>query len=86
MRFDQVSAFLHEVKELPHDAIAPDQQSRDVQRTTPWVMKAAKSGGKTPEKSIRGWGANAWTSFIDLLKVCSLPLPNDQAIRLILAL
>lgn len=71
MRFDQVSAFLHEVEELPHAAIAPDQQSRDVQRTKPWVMKAAKSGGKTSEKYISGWGANAWTSFIDLLKACS---------------
>lgn len=76
VRFDQVSAFLHEVEELPHDAIAPDQQSRDVQRTKPWLMKAAKSGGKTSEKSIRGWGANAWTSFVDLLKVCS-PLGKD---------
>ena len=67
-----MSAFLREVEELPHDAIAPDRQSRDVQRINSWAMKAAKSGGKTSEKSIRGWGANAWTGFVDLLKVCSL--------------
>lgn len=72
VRFNQVSAFLREVEELPHDTIAPDQQSRDVQSTRPWAMKAAKSGGKTSEKSIRGWGTNAWTSFVDLLKVRSL--------------
>jgi hydroxymethylglutaryl-CoA reductase (NADPH) len=33
-----------------------------------WIMKAVKSSGDS--SSIRRWARNAWTDFVDLLKVC----------------
>lgn len=41
-----------------------------------WIMKAAKSGGAG---GLRNWSKESWTSFVDLLKVCSIQKkgPND---------
>lgn len=68
--FDEAATFLQKVQELPNEAIFPNEQGRDVQRTKSWVMKASNPSGNPSHTTLRKWGSGAWTSFVDLLKVC----------------
>lgn len=66
--FEEAATFLREVQELPNEAIFPNEQGSDVQRTKSWVMKASNPSGNPSRTTIRNWGSGAWTSFVDLLK------------------
>lgn len=68
--FSEASEFLDVVKELPNEAAFPSSLPTDVQGMTAWVMKAAKSNGNASKNSVHRWGSNAWTNFVDLIKVC----------------
>lgn len=67
--FDEASNFLNLVQELPTTGDLSTDLSDGGQRTTSWVMKVAKTGQSHPQISLRWWASNAWTNFVDLLKV-----------------
>jgi hydroxymethylglutaryl-CoA reductase (NADPH) len=67
--FDEASNFLNLVQELPTAEDFSTDLSDEGQRTTAWVMKVAKPGQGHRQISLRWWASNAWTSFVDLLKV-----------------
>lgn len=67
--FDEASDFLREVQELPNEVVFPNEQANEVQRTKSWVMKTPRTGGNASQSTVRSWASNAWTSFVDLIKV-----------------
>lgn len=67
--YSEASKFLATIQELPNEALS-GYQSPDVEppRTSSWVMEAVRNSERSP-KTFSGWAANAWTSFVDLVKV-----------------
>lgn len=64
-----VSRFLAAIQEVPNGALLNNEsQDSDLQRTLVWVMEAAKGTEQSP-RSFVGWVVNAWTRFVDLVKV-----------------
>ncbi|KAI9707980.1 MAG: 3-hydroxy-3-methylglutaryl-coenzyme A (HMG-CoA) reductase isozyme [Bogoriella megaspora] len=64
----QAPSFLDAVREIP----LPVDESEEVDDSPAseqkrWIMKAAKPSNNTAG-GLRSWAANAWTSFLDLLK------------------
>ena len=71
--YDEASTFLSKVQELPNAADISDPEIPDVpagQGRRSWVMKAAKNSGRQMRPTFRASTSNAWTGFVDLLKVC----------------
>ena len=64
--FDEASAFLDGIHEIP-EYTGLSQVQHDGGRK--WVFKAARSGGNGSQNTLRNWATNAWTGFVDLLKV-----------------
>lgn len=69
--FDETSEFLDVVKELPNEAAFPNSLPVDIHGSTAWVMKAAKSNESASQNPVNRLGSNAWTNFVDLIKVCN---------------
>ena len=62
---DEAAAFINELQELPeHNELAQDVDARM------WVMNANRRGTGS-QNALRNWASNAWTEFVDLLKVGS---------------
>ena len=71
--YDEASDFLSRIQELPNGADAGTSEVEnghlnDV--SNGWVMKAAKKNGTPARTTIRDSANNAWTGFVDLIKVC----------------
>lgn len=79
--FDEASTFLTGIKELPNDAtISEDIDNLEPHSVQSWVMEAAKRTREGP-RLVPNWRTNAWTKFVDLIKVIdvgphSLPFAN----------
>ena len=59
--WEQIEAFLDGIREIPEQSRAPAVSERV------WITKAQRNSAEG--KSLREWALNAWTEFIDLLKV-----------------
>lgn len=64
--FDEASAFLDGIHEIPEYTGLSQVQHEGGRK---WVFKAARSGGNGSQNTLRNWATNAWTGFVDLLKV-----------------
>lgn len=71
--FNKASKFLDTIKELPNEATLQGGLPTEVLGTTAWTMKATKSSGSSSQNPVNRWGSNAWTNFVDLIKVCIKP-------------
>ena len=61
---EQASAFLSRIQELPNgNEQSPESQSRA------WVMRTAGGKDSSPRASIARSMRNAWSGFVDLIKV-----------------
>lgn len=60
--YAEVADFLRAVQEVPDESSATGTDQKR------WIMKAAR-GNTLGSGSIRSWLSNAWSSFVDLLKV-----------------
>ena len=70
MPYDEAEAFLSAVQEIPNEPILLETQNeRTANQPKAWIMKAARSNGKTSHSSLTTRIANAWTSLLDLIKV-----------------
>ena len=67
--FEEASSFLDAVQEIPVMAGAFGGDRSDSIQKRSWVMKAGRSSGNGSQNALRGWASNAWTEFVDLLKV-----------------
>jgi hydroxymethylglutaryl-CoA reductase (NADPH) len=70
--YNEAADFLLAMQEMPAPADAADSQGSDKEGTREdkkWMMRASKNAN-TPG-GIRNWVLESWTSFVDLLKVCS---------------
>lgn len=71
--YDEASDFLAAIQEIPNQADIADHarlRATDAHEEKRWIMKAAKGAGSGSQGSFRKWARNAWTEFVDLLKVC----------------
>ena len=69
--FDEASSFLDAVHEIPDMAGAFAGGNSDNIQKRSWVIKSARSSGEGSQNALRSWAANAWTAFVDLIKVSS---------------
>ncbi len=70
MPYDDVPEFLSAIQEIPNDPMSsgnPDEGTVDLPKA--WVMKSAKSNGRTSHNSLATRISNAWTGLLDLIKV-----------------
>lgn len=68
--FDEASLFLDAVQEIPDIAGAFAGGDSDNIQKRSWVIKTARSRGDGSQSALRSWASNAWTAFVDLIKVC----------------
>lgn len=67
--FNEASTLLASIREVPSGSTVQDEDDDTPARpTSSWVMEGAKETGQRP-KTIASWAVNAWTSFVDLIKV-----------------
>lgn len=71
--FAEAPNFLNLVQELPTAGGLSNDLPEDVPRTASWVMSVARKGNNPPRNALRWWAMNAWTGFVDLIKVCLTP-------------
>jgi len=70
MPYGEAATFLDTVQELPNKAIFhPENNPENTHNSKLWVIKATKNNGQASPSTLRGWASNAWTNFLDLLKV-----------------
>ncbi len=62
--FGQVPQFLNAVQELPDPTIEGEEGEQKQ-----WIIRATRGPVSGPRGSVRFWLADAWTSFVDLIKV-----------------
>lgn len=62
VRWDEAPKFLDILQDIPEHTDS-DCEGRA------WVMKANKNNGNISQNALRNWATNAWTEFVDLLKV-----------------
>ena len=71
--FGEAPEFLAAVQEIPKSAAqGEDGGSGIAYGEKKWFTKAGKGNGHGTDGSFRGWAVNAWTEFLDLVKVCFL--------------
>jgi len=69
----EASRFLVAIQEVPNGALLNNEsQDLDTHRPLVWVMEAVKSTEQSP-RSMTSWAVNAWTRFVDLIKVRTAP-------------
>jgi hydroxymethylglutaryl-CoA reductase (NADPH) len=69
--FNEASIFLAGIKEIPNGPSGSgDDVELDPQSVLSWAMEAAKESGEDP-RPVPNWTVNAWTKFVDLIKVSS---------------
>jgi hydroxymethylglutaryl-CoA reductase (NADPH) len=74
MPYEEASSFLYTSKEIPVSKDASEVRYMDdgtSEEEKKWIMKAAKSSARA-SSGVSLWMQNAWTDFLDLLKVCEL--------------
>lgn len=64
--FEEAPAFLDGIHEIPEYTSLSQVHHEEGRK---WVFKAARSGGNGSQNTLRNWATNAWTGFVDLLKV-----------------
>lgn len=62
--FDQVPQFLKAVQEIPDPSTDEDEVEQKK-----WIMRAARGPAYGPRSAIKLWLTDAWSSFVDLIKV-----------------
>jgi hydroxymethylglutaryl-CoA reductase (NADPH) len=70
--YSEAAEFLSSVQEMP--SIAHSSKSRPTrpeEEEKLWIMKAARGDGNSSRRNFLRWASNAWTEFVDLLKVGS---------------
>jgi len=70
MPYTEAPDFLAAVQEIRTPASGPYKEEPDhdfFREDKKWIMKAVRTGNGS--RSVRTWASNAWTSFVDLLKV-----------------
>ena len=68
--FSEAPEFLAAVQEIPNSGGNGEEQSDGIAyEEKRWITKAGKGNGHGTDGSFRGWAANAWTEFLDLVKV-----------------
>lgn len=78
--------FLDFIRELPNSLSLQDEFPDNLRRTTVWVIKASKSDGNWSQNTLARWAYDAWTNFVDLLKVRGVfclvsSLPNETSVE-----
>lgn len=68
--------FFDFIRELPNNPSLQDDLSDDLRRTITWVIKASKSSGNWSQNTYARWAHDAWTNFVDLIKVRGSFLPG----------
>lgn len=74
MPYEEAPSFLYTSKEIPVSKDASQVRYMDdgtSEEEKKWIMKAAKSSARA-SSGVSLWMQNAWTDFLDLLKVCEL--------------
>ena len=69
---DEASAFITQVQELPNTASWASDNIRKgsaLQKPKGWVMKNANKHAATSRTTLKNSALNAWSGFLDLLKV-----------------
>jgi hydroxymethylglutaryl-CoA reductase (NADPH) len=72
MPYEEAASFLYASKEIPVSKDASQVRYTDdgtSEEEKKWIMKAAKSSAGA-SSGVGLWIQNAWTDFLDLLKVC----------------
>jgi len=71
--YNEASDFLTTFQEIPASGAETKTSESDlggVKESKKWIMKAARTNVEK-SGSISGWAIGAWTSFLDLIKVCT---------------
>ncbi|KAJ5773446.1 Hydroxymethylglutaryl-CoA reductase class I/II substrate-binding [Penicillium paradoxum] len=61
--FDQVSELLKAVQEIPNPSTDEDEEE-----SKKWIMRAARGPAYGSRRAVKLWIADAWNSFVDLIK------------------
>ncbi|KAJ5236279.1 hypothetical protein N7489_006370 [Penicillium chrysogenum] len=61
--FDQVSELLRAVQEIPTPSTDEDEEE-----AKKWIMRAARGPAYGSRRAVKLWIADAWNSFVDLIK------------------
>ncbi|CAI7639505.1 hypothetical protein PCG10_007623 [Penicillium crustosum] len=61
--FDQVSELLRAVQEIPTPSTDEDEEE-----SKKWIMRAARGPAYGSRRAVKLWIADAWNSFVDLIK------------------
>lgn len=64
--FEQVSDFLKAVQEIPEPSAGAGEGEQKK-----WIMRAARGPAYGSTGALKLWFADAWNSFVDLIKVFS---------------
>lgn len=64
VKWDEASSFLDGLQDIPELADSTQDRGGRV-----WVVKANKHNGNVSHNALQNWAMNAWTEFVDLLKV-----------------
>jgi hydroxymethylglutaryl-CoA reductase (NADPH) len=62
--FDQLPDFVKEAQEI--EALTTSEDGAEQKK---WIMKAARNSGKGSRRAVQVWLTDAWSSFVDLIKV-----------------
>ena len=65
--FNEAATFIDGVLEIPEDTKSSRENQNNGRK---WAVKTSKNTGNGSIRNLRNWAANAWTGFVDLLKVC----------------
>lgn len=65
--YSEITTFLRAVREIPDSTFKKDGLEQKK-----WIMKAARTPVPGSRTALRLWLTEAWTSFVDLLKVCTI--------------
>jgi hydroxymethylglutaryl-CoA reductase (NADPH) len=63
--YENVADFLREVQEIPDPSA-----DNDVGEQRKWIMKVTRGAAYGSRGAFKIWVSDAWTSFMDLIKVC----------------
>lgn len=70
----EVHDFLRAVQEIPNQPFA----KKNINQPKSWVIKASKSNGNTSQRLLLNRITDAWTWFLDLIKVSRLSFSSTS--------